>query len=97
MANKTEVKSEKRGKMFESVRRVFRNLSISVNLTVYAIYLIYLVYSIYADVGIKAVNIALIFVTAAFMIVYLVLRLSRRKSGKQIRQIKHYYKKPIIS
>lgn len=92
MKNKNEEKTERRGKMFEGVRRVFRNLSISVNLTVYVIYLVYLIYSLYADVGVKAINITLIFVTAAFMIVYLVLRLSHRRTGRQLKQIKHYYK-----
>ncbi len=83
---------KKQNKVILSITQVFRNLSISVNLTVYAIYLIYLIYSIMADVGIKIINIALASVTAAFMIVYLVLRLSAKRKGKQLKAIKHYYK-----
>lgn len=83
---------KKQNKVILSISQVFRNLSISVNLTVYAIYLIYLIYSILADVGVKLINIALAIVTAAFMLVYLVLRLSAKKRGKQLKAIKHYYR-----
>lgn len=92
MAKKTEARPAKKSKVIVSISQVFRNLSISVNLTVYAIYLIYLIYSIYADIGIMVINIALAIVTAAFMIVYLVLRLSDKKKGEQLKRIKHYYK-----
>ena len=91
-ATKTAAKVEKKKTVVYSISQVFRNLSISVNLTIYAIYLIYLLYSISNDVGIKAINIALAMVTAAFMVVYLILRLSGKKRGKELKQIKHYYK-----
>ena len=89
-----EAKPEKKqSKIVVSISQVFRNLAISVNMTVYVIYLLYLVYSIYADIGIRIINIALAIVTLAFMIVYLVLRLSTQKKGKQLKRIKGYYKK----
>ena len=84
--------TKKKNIVVYSISQVFRNLSISINLTIYAIYLIYLIYSITADVGVKAINIALALVTAAFMVVYLVLRLSGKKRGKQLKQITYYYK-----
>lgn len=95
--SKKEDKSSKKNKKQQknvviSIGQVFRNLSISVNLTVYSIYFIYLIYSIVSDVGIKLINIALAIVTAAFMGVYLFLRLSSRKTGKELKRIKHYYK-----
>ncbi len=83
---------KKKNTVVVSISQVFRNLSISVNLTVYTIYLLYLIYSIYADVGVMVINITLALVTAAFMAVYLVLRLSTKRRGKQLKQIKHYYK-----
>ena len=91
-APKTEAKAEKKKTVVYSISQVFRNLSISVNLTIYAIYLIYLLYSISKGVGIKALNIALAMVTAAFMVVYLILRLSGKKRGNELKQIKYYYK-----
>ena len=89
---KTETKPKKKTTVVYSISQVFRNLSISVNLTIYAIYLIYLLYSISKGVGIKVLNIVLAMVTAAFMVVYLILRLSGKKRGKELKQIKHYYK-----
>lgn len=89
---KTETKPQKKTTVVYSISQVFRNLSISVNLTIYAIYLIYLLYSISKGVGIKVLNIVLAMVTAAFMVVYLILRLSGKKRGKELKQIKHYYK-----
>ena len=89
---KTEAKPQKKTTVVYSISQVFRNLSISVNLTIYAIYLIYLIYSISKGVGIKVLNIVLAMVTAAFMVVYLILRLSGKKRGKELKQIKHYYK-----
>ncbi len=89
---KTEAKPKKKTTVVYSISQVFRNLSISVNLTIYAIYLIYLLYSISKGVGIKVLNIVLAMVTAAFMVVYLILRLSGKKRGKELKQIKHYYK-----
>ena len=91
-AVKTEAKPQKKTTVVYSISQVFRNLSISVNLTIYAIYLIYLLYSISKGVGIKVLNIVLAMVTAAFMVVYLILRLSGKKRGKELKQIKHYYK-----
>ncbi len=91
VASKPEQRTQKKSVIY-SISQVFRNLSISMTLTVYAIYLIYLIYSITHDIGIKILNIALALVTAAFMVVYLVLRLSGKKRGKELRQIKHYYK-----
>ena len=89
-AKKRETK--KKNTVVYSISQVFRNLSISINLTIYAIYLVYLIYSITADVGVKPINIALALVTAAFMVVYLVLRLSGKRKGKQLKQITYYYK-----
>ena len=91
---KTQNKSEKKQNIIiKSISDVFRRLSITVNLTVYSIYLIYLIYSISAGVGLLYVNIALAILTAAFMVVYLVLRLSSKRRGKEIKQIKRYYKR----
>lgn len=93
-ANKKEIKNNtpKKKTVVYSISQMFRNLSISVNLTVYTIYLVYLIYSIINDVGIKFLNIALALATAAFIVVYLVLRLSGKKRGKELKQIKRYYK-----
>lgn len=91
--NDTVQKEKKQNALIKAISDVFRRLTITVNLTVYSIYLIYLIYSLARDVGIKAINIALIFITAAFMIVYLVLRLSDTKKRKEIKQIKKYYKR----
>ena len=88
----TDTAGLKKSQVVISITQVFRNLSISVNLTVYSIYLIYLIYSIFANVGIKTVNFALACATAAFMAVYLVLRLSGKRRGRQLKMIKHYYK-----
>ena len=55
-----EAKPEKKqSKIVVSISQVFRNLAISVNMTVYVIYLLYLVYSIYADIGIRIIIIFL--------------------------------------
>lgn len=79
-------------KLTKDIGDVFRNFSISMNLTVYTIYLLFLIYSITADIGIRIINIILAVATAVFMLIYLFLRLSSRKNGKKVRKIKHYYK-----
>ena len=86
--------AKKQNSLIKSIGDVFRRLSITVNLTVYTIYLIYLIYSIAAGVGLLYVNIALAILTAAFMGVYLVLRLSNREGkSKEIKAAKRYYKR----
>lgn len=79
--------------LFGAIGTVFRNLSITVNLTVYAIYLVYLIYSIYKDVGNLYINIVLAALTGIFMIVYLILRLTADGHKKQVRAAKKYYKR----
>lgn len=81
-----------KSKLTRDISDIFRNFSISMNLTVYSIYLLFLIYSISAGIGIQIINIILAVATAIFMLVYLFLRLSSRKNGKKIRKIKHYYK-----
>ena len=81
-----------KSKLTRDIGDIFRNFSISMNLTVYSIYLLFLIYSISAGIGIQIINIILAVATAIFMLVYLFLRLSSRKNGKKIRKIKHYYK-----
>ncbi len=76
----------------QEIKSIFRNISISINMTVYALYLLYLIYAIYSDVGIKIVNIILAVSTGIFMIIYLILRLFVKKSGKKIKKAKHFYK-----
>ena len=76
-----------------AISDVTRRLSITVNVTIYSIYLIYLLYSISADLGVKWLNITLAVLTAVFMIVYVVLRLSSTKTSGKIKQAKKYYKR----
>lgn len=83
----------KKAGIFTAISDVTRRLSITVNMTIYSIYLIYLIYSISADIGIKWLNIALAVLTAIFMLVYVILRLSSTKKSKQIKQAKKYYKR----
>ena len=84
---------KKKAGIFTAISDVTRRISITVNMTIYTIYLIYLIYSISADIGIKWLNIALAVITAIFMLVYLILRLSSAKKSKQIKQAKKYYKR----
>ena len=84
---------KKKAGIFTAISDVTRRISITVNMTIYTIYLIYLIYSISADIGIKWLNIALAVLTAIFMLVYLILRLSSTKKSKQIKQAKKYYKR----
>lgn len=84
---------KKKAGIFTAISDVTRRISITVNMTIYTIYLIYLIYSISADIGIKWLNIALAVLTAIFMLVYLILRLSSAKKSKQIKQAKKYYKR----
>ena len=94
MKKTKEIQKEKRqNTLIKAISDVFRRLSITVNLTVYSIYIIYLLYSLIRGVGYKYINIALIILTAAFMAVYLVLRLSETRKRKEIKQIKQYYKR----
>ena len=76
----------------QSIGDIFRNFSISVNITVYATYLLFLLVCISNKVGLQFVNIILAILTGAFMLAYLYLRLSGKKNKKQIRKIKKYYK-----
>lgn len=78
--------------LFSGVSKLFRNLSIAANLSVYTIYLIYLIYSINAGLGILAINISLAALTAIFMVTYVILRLSDKKKNAEIRKAKKYYK-----
>lgn len=88
-----EVNSEKKKpSLLAPVTKVFRSLSLSVNLTIHTLYLIYLIYAIQADIGIQVINIILAIVTALFMIVYFILRLSSKQSKEKIRLVKRYYK-----
>ncbi len=79
--------------IFSAISDVTRRVSITVNMVIYSIYLIYLIYSISADVGVKWLNISLAVITAVFMVVYLILRLSSAKKSKQIKRAKKYYKR----
>ena len=73
-----------------AISDVTRRLSITVNVTIYSIYLIYLIYSISADLGVKWLNIVLAVLTAIFMIVYVILRLSITKTSGRIKLAKKY-------
>ena len=88
-----KILEKKQNKLAMVVGGVFRRLSITVNLTVYSIYLIYLIYTIIAGIGVTALNVALAVLTAAFMCVYLVLRLSTTRRPGEIKRIKRYYKR----
>ena len=76
----------------ENICDIFRNFSISINITVYATYLLFLLFCIFSKVGLQFINIILAICTAVFMIAYLYLRLSGKKNRKKVRQIKKYYK-----
>ncbi len=86
------MKNKKIG-LFEAISDVLRRLSITFNMTVYSIYLVYLIISIFADIGVKWLNIVLAIMTAAFMVVYIVLRLSSEKRAGEIKKAKRYYKR----
>lgn len=90
MQEKTQEK--KKSTVVLSISQVFRNLSISFNLTVYSLYLIYLLFAIKNGVGVQIINIILAVMTGLFMIVYLALRMSDRRHAKKIKRIKRYYK-----
>ena len=81
----------KRNVILDTAERVVRNISISVNLTIYSIQLIYLLYAIKNGVGIRTLNIALAAVTALFMVVYFIMRMIGRR-GKEIKFMKRSYK-----
>lgn len=84
---------KKQNGIIAAIGDVTRRVSITVNMTIYSIYLIYLIYSISADIGVKWLNIALAVLTAVFMLVYIILRLSSTKNSKQIKKAKRYYKR----
>lgn len=74
------------------VKTVFRNLAIAVNMTIYSIYLVFLILSTIFGLGVLWINIILMLMTAAFMGVYVFLRLSDKKTARQISWLKQYYK-----
>lgn len=82
----------KHNKFLEVAKKAFRNLAIALNMTVYSIYLVFLLFSIIFGLGVLWINIILMLMTAAFMAVYVFLRLSNKKTGRQISWLKQYYK-----
>lgn len=82
----------KHNKFLEVAKKAFRNLAIALNMTVYSIYLVFLLFSIIFGLGVLWINIILMLMTAAFMTVYVFLRLSNKKTGRQISWLKQYYK-----
>ena len=79
------------------LKTIFRNLSITVNMTLHGIYLFFLLFLIIAGLGVQWINIALMVLTAAFMLIYLLLRLSKKNTARKIRYLKESYKLIKIS
>lgn len=75
----------------EKLRQKIKKLSITTTLIIHISYIGYLAYSLINDVGIKAVNIALIIGTAIFLGAYLFLQLFDKK--KNIKSTKQFYKR----
>ena len=74
-----------RKKMLRTLKIIFRNLSIGVNMTLNGIYLLFLLILIIAGLGVQWINIAL-------MLIYLLLRLSNKNTTRKIRYLKESYK-----
>lgn len=81
-----------RKKMLRTLKIIFRNLSIGVNMTLNGIYLLFLLILIIAGLGVQWINIALMILTSAFMLIYLLLRLSNKNTTRKIRYLKESYK-----
>ena len=81
-----------RKKMLRTLKIIFRNLSIGVNMTLNGIYLLFLLILIIAGLGVQWINIALMILTGAFMLIYLLLRLSNKNTTRKIRYLKESYK-----
>lgn len=81
-----------RKKMLRTLKIIFRNLSIGVNMTLNGIYLLFLLILITAGLGVQWINIALMILTGAFMLIYLLLRLSNKNTIRKIRYLKESYK-----
>lgn len=81
-----------RKKMLRTLKIIFRNLSIGVNMTLNGIYLLFLLILIIAGLGVQWINIALMILTGAFMLIYLLLRLSNKNTIRKIRYLKESYK-----
>ena len=71
-----------RKKMLRTLKIIFRNLSIGVNMTLNGIYLLFLLILIIAGLGVQWINIALMILTGAFMLIYLLLRLSNKNTTR---------------
>ena len=81
-----------RKKMLRTLKIIFRNLSIGVNMTLNGIYLLFLLILIIAGLGVQWINITLMILTGAFMLIYLLLRLSNKNTTRKIRYLKESYK-----
>ena len=73
------------------LKRKIKTLSIISTLAIHLSYIAYLSYSIKNDVGVKAVNIALIIGTGIFLLAYLVM--ANIGSGSSVKTTKVFYKR----
>lgn len=73
------------------LKRKIKTLSIISTLAIHLSYIAYLSYSIKNDVGVKAVNIALIIGTGIFLLAYLVM--ANIGSGSNVKTTKVFYKR----
>lgn len=73
--------------------RQIKNISITATVAVNLIYIAYLAYSLMNDIGIKAVNIALIIGTAIFLLSYLFLQMVTENRKTKLKSTKRFYKR----
>ena len=77
----------------EKFKRKIRMASIISTLAIHLLYISYLTYSLINDIGIKAVNIALISGTSLFLIAYLFLQLVGEDRKIKLKNAKKIYKR----
>ena len=84
------MKKKEKG-FLSGVKKKFKTLSIISTLAIHLSYIAYLSYSLDKDIGVKAVNIALIIGTAVFLIAYLIMTLVG--NGRNIKTTRFFYKR----
>lgn len=78
-------------KIWKILKTVFKVISIILNMLFFSFYLIYLFFAIIFGLGNLWVNIVLVVINLGFMIFYLVLRLSKKKTKRKVKHLKQYY------
>lgn len=84
------MKKKEKG-FLSGIKQKFKTLSIISTLAIHLSYIAYLSYSLDKDIGVKAVNIALIIGTAVFLIAFLIMTLIG--NGGNVKTTRFFYKR----